>query len=168
MITASCRITPAYAGNTSLGRFIGFGVEDHPRIRGEHRKYLLLRRQLVGSPPHTRGTLGYGKTSTSGSRITPAYAGNTCFSLSAPRPDRDHPRIRGEHPGAPILGAVPLGSPPHTRGTLRPSLHKQGFSGITPAYAGNTADPGTFSESHEDHPRIRGEHTGRSGAWKMP
>ena len=31
------------------------------------------------------------------SRITPAYAGNTCVTLSSSIFARDHPRLRGEH-----------------------------------------------------------------------
>ena len=112
-------IIPAYAGSTTksvmpngktqgssphtrgaLFRYHLFQavIEDHPRIRGEHRKYPLSFRKSLW--------------------IIPAYAGSTLLSLThnlpclgssphtrgapANRPlwpswSRDHPRIRGEH-----------------------------------------------------------------------
>ena len=40
--------------------YIGFSVcpdlQDHPRIRGEHKRLTKSCSALVGSPPHTRGT----------------------------------------------------------------------------------------------------------------
>ena len=48
-------ITPACAGST-VGEFpIGSGVEDHPRMRGEHRLPAALVSAPSGSPPHARG-----------------------------------------------------------------------------------------------------------------
>ena len=134
------RIIPAYAGNTSFSAsFVMMRVgssphtrgtrslsrrgldlpEDHPRIRGEHPagSVQLLARLgiipayagntrfhsdhgflIVGSSPHTRGTPRGGlRTST---------------------PERDHPRIRGEH-------------------VVSQGVHDRAH-GIIPAYAGNT------------------------------
>ena len=51
-----------------------------------------------------------------------------------------------------------LGSPPHTRGTLRNKIIEIWEGGITPAYAGNTIELVVTSCEEEDHPRIRGEH----------
>ena len=74
------RITPAYAGNTTaiianhiLGR-------DHPRLRGEHLFINMTHRNNLGSPPPTRGTPDMGTQYNDGTRITPAYAGNTSNS----------------------------------------------------------------------------------------
>ena len=155
-------IIPAYAGSTTksvmpngktqgssphtrgaLFRYHLFQavIEDHPRIRGEHRKYPLSFRKSLW--------------------IIPAYAGSTLLSLTHNLPclgssphtrgapvDRnrkdvhrwDHPRIRGEHcwreprgafqqgiipayAGSTVLAAQdcrnPVGSSPHTRGALR-------------------------------------------------
>ena len=50
------------------------------------------------------------------------------------------------------------GSPPHTRGTHIRSQQHNCIHGITPAYAGNTADKFADFAEERDHPRIRGEH----------
>ena len=50
-------IIPAYAGSTAYGRGLYVKLEDHPRIRGEHRKILPLSLMAKGSSPHTRGAL---------------------------------------------------------------------------------------------------------------
>ena len=51
-----------------------------------------------------------------------------------------------------------VGSPPHTRGTLKEHEAEQRRTGITPAYAGNTNIRDHRHSDHKDHPRIRGEH----------
>ena len=70
-------ITPAYAG-TTLPLFTAIPqVEDHPRIRGDYQKRLLLMLLWWGSPPHTRGLLRFKSFILDFVRITPAYAGTT-------------------------------------------------------------------------------------------
>ena len=49
------RIIPAYAGSTLFQVYRERHGEDHPRIRGEHRRGLQGRRARGGSSPHTRG-----------------------------------------------------------------------------------------------------------------
>ena len=71
-------------------------------------------------------------------RIIPAYAGSTPPSATLGGSCRDHPRIRGEHPGR-----------------TRPA---PGTGRIIPAYAGSTSFPGSVARIRRDHPRIRGEH----------
>ena len=51
-----------------------------------------------------------------------------------------------------------MGSPPLTRGTPAVSHISTDKSGITPAYAGNTAIVSYKDADDEDHPRLRGEH----------
>ena len=134
----SDRITPAYAGNTSLFLLCKNFLRDHPRIRGEHVQTAISTYWEYGSPPHTRGTLIEAIDMILSDRITPAYAGNTKYLLVPPKMSQDHPRIRGEHLHFYSLLTLLLGSPPHTRGTPDVYLYvKKGF-GITPAYAGNT------------------------------
>ena len=53
---ACCRITPAYAGNTSGELTTDDVGRDHPRIRGEHLNCKRGHPVNTGSPPHTRGT----------------------------------------------------------------------------------------------------------------
>ena len=121
----------------------------------------------MGSPPHTRGTQQVLPVKLQGLRITPAYAGNTNKRLTPSAKHRDHPRIRGEHVYSLIIQSSLLGSPPHTRGTLRRHNHWRSPERITPAYAGNTLKFSDFQKFFQDHPRIRGEH--QAALWRrMP
>ena len=120
-------------------------VQDHPRIRGEHRRVRQYASKKAGSSPHTRGALAAhllhrrqagiipayaGSTKetprrfTPGGGIIPAYAGSTWTRLRSGSASGDHPRIRGEHDKDQHTQAMIMGSSPHTRGapTLRP-LH---------------------------------------------
>ena len=132
------RITPAYAGNTSRKNLKKSRHWDHPRIRGEHFIYQDPLRVLK--------------------RITPAYAGNTKTGNLKRSLIQDHPRIRGEHFLQVYCILFPLGSPPHTRGTLNNFVKDRKRRRITPAYAGNTFKSKFTGKVAEDHPRIRGEH----------
>ena len=94
-------ITPACAGNT-IAHTLGVKVsEDHPRMRGEHRRPWARTRAASGSSPHTRGTLEflYGTERRHG--IIPAFAGSTRPPCHRRREPEDHPRIRGEHSSRP-------------------------------------------------------------------
>ena len=71
-------------------------------------------------------------------RITPAHAGNTLCLQLVGLLCRDHPRTRGEHKAAGLSPLAPIGSPPHTRGTLCADWIDMYGTGITPAHAGNT------------------------------
>ena len=96
------------------------------------------RRRSGGSSPHTRGAQLIRGMVREHERIIPAYAGSTSSAFSRMGERQDHPRIRGEHPGAAFGGDPIPGSSPHTRGarTWQPQSRRR--SG--------------------DHPRIRGEH----------
>ena len=60
---------------------------------------------------------------------------------------------------------VPIaGSSPHTRGAPQLWRRPPRRSGIIPAYAGSTNGLVVFSLDPQDHPRIRGEHSGL-GQW---
>ena len=95
--------------------------------------------------------------------IIPAYAGSTTSTAPTPPWRRDHPRIRGEHPGVESRRRFLGGSSPHTRGARRAAQPKRQFHGIIPAYAGSTSPASAASSAVLDHPRIRGEHS-RPGA----
>ena len=110
-------ITPAYAGNTPCQYFILQDVEDHPRLRGEHKAENLYRQAWRGSPPPTRGTLYKGISANNYNGITPAYAGNTTLSGHSSSSSEDHPRLRGEHQFTNKTDLYLQGSPPPTRGT---------------------------------------------------
>ena len=51
------RIIPAFAGNTPQAAPFSSGPEDHPRIRGEHTSLFKSPSSVLGSSPHSRGTL---------------------------------------------------------------------------------------------------------------
>ena len=57
------------------------------------------------------------------------------------------------------------GSPPHTRGILICAGRTGGYSGFTPAYAGNTATRAESGCSSWVHPRIRGEYSAKTRLW---
>ena len=151
-------ITPAYAGNTDTISTTFFQCGDHPRLRGEHLANEPPQATNIGSPPPTRGTRLFELSPKGCSRITPAYAGNTLGGFSAYTPDRDHPRLRGEHPKRALTLLCFLGSPPPTRGTPTAGLFCLFRCGITPAYAGNTMMMAMAIYMKRDHPRLRGEH----------
>ena len=134
---------------------------------------------MIGSSPHTRGALGFGRVRRRRQRIIPAYAGSTSgvyaqhssaedhprirgehgLHQERPRgPGLDHPRIRGEHSGNDVRELEPRGSSPHTRGAPIAGRSFGNASGIIPAYAGSTSCGLSHSPREWDHPRIRGEH----------
>ena len=134
-------------------------VQDHPRIRGEHRRRRRRRTDTQGSSPHTRGA-----------PYPLAIASSTSM---------DHPRIRGEHPARianltafdriipayagstlrlPLGCEVVDGSSPHTRGAQQVQSRPGCRGRIIPAYAGSTFSRTISPISPGDHPRIRGEH----------
>ena len=152
-------IIPAYAGSTTSPPKATSRLPDHPRIRGEHVSVQFPKGKVGGSSPHTRGALYGQETGLDRDRIIPAYAGSTQATLRWRRSLPDHPRIRGEHLGAPQCDAGGLGSSPHTRGALTGVVFAYPTSRIIPAYAGSTHFSFPFSRSGADHPRIRGEHT---------
>ena len=111
----------------------------------------------MGSPPHMRGKEYTTAQDRRRAGITPAYAGKSACAASARGGLKDHPRICGEKHAVPVASMWSAGSPPHMRG-------KEGFCalfdaliGITPAYAGKSAQKRLCSQRYGDHPRICGE-----------
>ena len=124
-----------------------------------------LKEYVTGSSPHTRGAPSVSGETVPVTGIIPAYAGSTSIWRCELSALWDHPRIRGEHFELMMIIPCRSGSSPHTRGA--PSLPIVSFSspGIIPAYAGSTALSCRHSGSHQDHPRIRGEHIDK--AWMI-
>ena len=114
------------------------GLQDHPRIRGEHVDAGDRVGIVAGSSPHTRGALGGAAGEADPVGIIPAYAGSTASGRRAYRRGR--------------------GSSPHTRGALAGASPTPWSRGIIPAYAGSTRAAAPRITRIEDHPRIRGEH----------
>ena len=118
---------------------------------------------MTGSPPRMRGKVMAYAFSILLMGITPAYAGKSWKCQYRTRWKWDHPRVCGEktlqNPRFPRRG----GSPPRMRGKADVGCSFLHIRGITPAYAAKSelhADP---DAERQDHPRVCGEKTGRSG-----
>ena len=101
--TTNIRIIPAYAGNTVAIPWRPLPWRDHPRVCGEHYRYICTMDNSTGSSPRMRGTH------------------TSCvFPMCS---IWDHPRVCGEHPSMSIILPLTVGSSPRMRGTLQSALH---------------------------------------------
>ena len=125
---------------------------------GEHFHYDAHVRAGVGSSPRVRGTPKPETIFCKLRGIIPACAGNTSSTTPSPRPNRDHPRVCGEHLDDKTLYARQQGSSPRVRGTPRPPSNALNPTGIIPACAGNTSRMQSRAQAPRDHPRVCGEH----------
>ena len=105
-----------------------------------------------------RGTLRTCSHVPSNRGIIPAYAGNTRAGDCKRPPNRDHPRVCGEHSLKQFLALSFPGSSPRMRGTLGKVALAALLFGIIPAYAGNTFTLVKTCFVGGDHPRVCGEH----------
>ena len=95
-----CRITPACAGKSRSYDFTRRYRRDHPRMCGEKRARLPVRKSGRGSPPHVRGKgPGCGIIALPDG-ITPACAGKSSIWGNVIYVIWDHPRMCGEKLGA--------------------------------------------------------------------
>ena len=156
-------IIPAYAGNTWNRQRQASPCWDHPRVCGEHAVLNSDALPFTGSSPRMRGTLLHHALALASGGIIPAYAGNTSTAGLCRCSARDHPRVCGEHPETALLVSFATGSSPRMRGTRAERVIQSVFSGIIPAYAGNTCRKMRKVKPLGDHPRVCGEHhaTGR-------
>ena len=157
------RITPACAGNRNTTNLASQLAEDHPRVCGEQVPRPHLRGVLKGSPPRVRGTVCAYRSPSKAKGITPACAGNRLQVICNAKEEKDHPRVCGEQMYAAMFGHWPGGSPPRVRGTGRQAPMPSILTRITPACAGNRAQPSGSSRTMGDHPRVCGEQWPR--AW---
>ena len=111
-------IIPAYAGNTRFCPSLSKHSRDHPRVCGEHCRWMRRRSSPRGSSPRMRGTLHGHTIRALQHGIIPAYAGNTRPALQRKSTARDHPRVCGEHPVLKDGMEMRPGSSPRMRGTL--------------------------------------------------
>ena len=72
-------ITPAYAGKSFSLRRRGCEMWDHPRLCGEKQLSANGVNEMAGSPPPMRGKADLSQLFNGFLRITPAYAGKSCF-----------------------------------------------------------------------------------------
>ena len=158
IVVAGGRIIPAYAGNTPTRTPSGTASRDHPRVCGEHVYVSNPDILDPGSSPRMRGTRLRARRFAARFGIIPAYAGNTNCRSACVAPNRDHPRVCGEHIMSVYRALELSGSSPRMRGTLGMATDVPHLSGIIPAYAGNTESRHTTWLKSRDHPRVCGEH----------
>ena len=151
-------LTPACAGSTPTARNLRRRTWTHPRLRGEHGRWITTSTASWDSPPLARGAHPVGARGDALAGLTPACAGST-LPGSSPRPRRrTHPRLRGEHFFAVGDGEADEDSPPLARGAP-PAWHaQQCLRGLTPACAGSTPPTSRARRGPRTHPRLRGEH----------
>ena len=131
------RITPAYAGKSTLSTSLYICRRDHPRLCGEKVCLCHMKKESKGSPPPMRGKVAGGSVFASGTR--------------------DHPRLCGEKLAVSCLPFRGAGSPPPMRGKVH-KLNKQNLCyRITPAYAGKSRFGTQKKGFIGDHPRLCGE-----------
>ena len=111
------RLIPARAGNIARRRVLVLRSSAHPRSRGEHETFKNELDISDGSSPLARGTscpcVGVGFRG----RLIPARAGNITMSKLNYHAQTAHPRSRGEHQRARVVGIASVGSSPLARGT---------------------------------------------------
>ena len=137
VIWAPCRITPACAGNSSIGLARLSPAANHPRLRGEQFNRDMTCRGFQGSPPLARGTVFALQLAEGARGITPACAGNSAPIFVRACACWDHPRLRGEQRHRHRKLVYVVGSPPLARGTEPLVTADRAKGGITPACAGN-------------------------------
>ena len=92
-----------------------------------------------------------------GSRITPAYAGKSAQISRFFFVQRDHPRLCGEKQCLYNFLTIFQGSPPPMRGKVQRTLQAGLHDGITPAYAGKSIGAVLVIMLKQNHPRLCGE-----------
>ena len=135
---STSRLIPARAGNTDSSIAPASVSAAHPRSRGEHIDNVTYAPAKGGSSPLARGTLWGTESVPIMSRLIPARAGNTTFTLRLSVLNPAHPRSRGEHNTRYIFSSQKIGSSPLARGTqMCPKIRRHTVR-LIPARAGNT------------------------------
>ena len=151
------RLIPAHAGKTG-DRFNLSGVgEAHPRSRGENASRDAHSSEPTGSSPLTRGKRERRRDPIAGARLIPAHAGKTVSCLRGCRPQRAHPRSRGENDPGGLRPRGIGGSSPLTRGKHEKSYPVPLVPWLIPAHAGKTGLAAAVDRLRAAHPRSRGE-----------
>ena len=151
------RITPAWAGKSSLYLVPVRASRDHPRVGGEKLPGAGYAYNDRGSPPRGRGKEIMVTLQDINARITPAWAGKRSSSNVPGQVYWDHPRVGGEKLALSPLLDVLKGSPPRGRGKDHVAEVIAHGTGITPAWAGKSS-PGPYPLPRPwDHPRVGGE-----------
>ena len=110
------RITPAYAGKSTVVLRTRAPVRDHPRVCGEKSRPPITHLIGMGSPPRMRGKVTCLPQLQRVKGITPAYAGKSVQAVHLRLELWDHPRVCGEKAHPLLLLEPRCGSPPRMRG----------------------------------------------------
>ena len=153
--------TPARAGKTAEFEDDRASGREHPRSRGEDSGISATTSTTLGTPPLARGRQADCDCERLEAGNTPARAGKTAGHPGRRRPQREHPRSRGEDLPAPAIWQSEKGTPPLARGRpgLKPAVEVA--VGNTPARAGKTGTDASSAAYRWEHPRSRGEDAGR-------
>ena len=151
------RITPAWAGKSSLCHLCALGSGDHPRVGGEKRMKKSRATETKGSPPRGRGKVTDLRELAAREGITPAWAGKSNFVPIEIEGAEDHPRVGGEKLETGYSTICCSGSPPRGRGKVQRACPDAKIIRITPAWAGKSQYHLVKVSGGGDHPRVGGE-----------
>ena len=132
------RFTPASAGTTLVRRWLRPSRSVHPRLGGDHDSPLMMAPEEVGSPPRRRGPRRSSPDGIQEPRFTPASAGTTGPTRTAPSGTAAHPRVGGDHSGYLAVRRGVAGSPPRRPGPRLLRVAGDVVQRFTPASAGTT------------------------------
>ena len=110
------RNTPAYAGKTAVRISCSSKSWKHPRLRGENLIGFGRMRNLLETPPLTRGKHRKTSIANDDAGNTPAYAGKTRLAPLLSLDVQKHPRLRGENRTDRRSRQLELETPPLARG----------------------------------------------------
>ena len=133
------RLIPAHAGKTMPLSRRARTRRAHPRSRGENHLPGLVDAYDGGSSPLTRGKRHLAGHDAASFGLIPAHAGKTVSCLRGRRPQRAHPRSRGENMVRLGAYADALGSSPLTRGKRLLNTERARDARLIPAHAGKTS-----------------------------
>ena len=110
------RITPAWAGKSTVAQTSSTDTTDYPRVGGEEVGALAGIAGTAGLPPRGRGRAFWGRKRDRAGRITPAWAGKRSRLWIIYTSRRDYPRVGGEESVISSTTAFVSGLPPRGRG----------------------------------------------------
>ena len=151
------RITPAYAGKTTVSKEMELVRLDHPRVCGKDFKNQKGGKEMKGSPPRMRERQLTKEVCRLRPRITPAYAGKTPAIRVLTQQTKDHPRVCGKDSYQNLADLWATGSPPRMRERPVETIIIIAATRITPAYAGKTGIRLLLGRCDRDHPRVCGK-----------
>ena len=114
----SSRFSPARAGNSLMTGWEPFSGTVQPRACGELSAASKHKAATDGSAPRVRGTQKATSVAKTGTRFSPARAGNSLVRFARTLPRAVQPRACGELPGSRGRSGAGSGSAPRVRGTL--------------------------------------------------